>query len=68
MNLPKHKSAATSREAKRRLENPLTKAQKDEKLRMMPRDYYVKFSERQIEIVRDLELRLRDEALEGMKG
>ncbi len=31
MKLPKEKSAATAREAKRRVENPLTKAQKSEK-------------------------------------
>jgi hypothetical protein len=31
MKLPKERSAATARDAKRRLENPLTEAQKDEK-------------------------------------
>ncbi len=31
MKLPKEKSAAAARDAKRRLENPLTKAQKAEK-------------------------------------
>ncbi len=31
MNLPKEKSAAAARDAKRRLQNPLTKAQKAEK-------------------------------------
>ncbi len=31
MKLPKEKSAAAARHAKRRLENPLTKAQKAEK-------------------------------------
>jgi hypothetical protein len=31
MKLPKEESATAAREAKRRLENPLTKAQKSEK-------------------------------------
>jgi hypothetical protein len=67
MKLPKEKSAASAREAKRRLENPLTKAQKAEKaaddaerLRKIQRT-------KQIEIVRDLELWRIDEAMRGLK-
>ena len=66
MKLPKEKSAAAAREAKRRLENTLTEAQKAEKLRLMPSDYE-RFGERLIEIARDLELWRRDEALRGLK-
>ena len=66
MKLPKEKSAVAASEAKRRLENPLTKAKKLKKQRMMPSNY-VRFIERQIEIARDLELWLRDEALRGLK-
>ena len=69
MKLPKEKSAASAREAKRRLENPLTnKAQKAknaaveaERLCKIQRTAHRK-------ICNDLELRRRDEALRGLKG
>ena len=67
MKLPKEQSAVAARESKRRLENPLTKAQKAEKLMSMPSDY-VRFRERQIEVARDLELWRRHETLRGLKG
>ena len=67
MKLPKQKSAVVVDKVKHRLENPLAKAQKSEKLRMMPSGN-VRFSERQIEIARDLALWWRNEALRGPKG
>ena len=67
MKLPKEKSAAAARESKRRLENPVTEAQKVKKQHFRPNDY-VRFNERHIEIVRDLELWRRDEEPRGLKG
>jgi hypothetical protein len=47
MKLPKEKSAVVAREVIRRLEIPVTKSQKVEKLQLRPSDY-VRFSERRI--------------------
>ncbi len=56
MKIPKEKSAVAARDAKRRLENPLSEAQKIEQAAIEVASDYVRFNERQIEIARDLEL------------
>ncbi len=70
MKLPKEKSAAAARHAKRRLENPLTEAQKAEKDEVDAerlRKIQWKADRNSAEIARDLELWRRDEALRGLK-